>query len=91
MSRRFEVHQNLADFHETLCDYFRKYVEKIQDASKSGENKDLCTFIIISRSILLRTRNVSNKNCRENQNTHFMFNNVFFKIVPIMRPCGKIL
>ena len=26
------------------------------------------------RSILLRMRNVSNKNCRENQNTHFMFN-----------------
>jgi len=23
-------------------------------------------------------RNVADKSCRENQNTHFMFNNVFF-------------
>jgi hypothetical protein len=27
------------------------------------------------RLILLTMGNVSNKNCRENQNTHFMFNN----------------
>jgi hypothetical protein len=31
----------------------------------------------ISRSVLLRMRNVSNKNYRENQNTHFMSNNFF--------------
>jgi len=30
-------------------------------------------------------RNVSNKNCRENQNTHFVFNNIFSKIRPFMR------
>jgi len=39
-------------------------------------------------------RNVSDKNCRENQNTHFTFNNVsffFFLIVPFMRYCGKIV
>ena len=29
----------------------------------------------ISRWILLTIRNVSNKNCKENQNTHFMFSN----------------
>jgi hypothetical protein len=34
-------------------------------------------------------RNVLDKNCRENQNTHFMFNNFFPKIVPFMR-CRKI-
>jgi len=28
---------------------------------------------------------VSDKSCRENQNTHFMFSNVFPKIVPFMR------
>jgi hypothetical protein len=33
--------------------------------------------MIISRWILLRIRNVSDKSCRENQNTHFMFNNFF--------------
>ena len=35
-------------------------------------------FFIISRSYLLRMRNVSDKCCRENQNTHFVFSNVFF-------------
>ena len=35
--------------------------------------EDLCTFMPISRWILLRMRNVSDKSCRENQNTHFIF------------------
>ena len=34
--------------------------------------------MVISRSVLLRTKNVSDKSCRENQNPHFMFNNFFF-------------
>ena len=33
--------------------------------------------------------NVSDKRCRENQNTHFMFSDFFSKIVPFMRKCGK--
>ena len=33
--------------------------------------------MIISQSVLLRMRNVSDKSCRENQNTHFTFNNFF--------------
>jgi hypothetical protein len=45
---------------------------------------DKYTFLIISRSVLLRMRNVSDKNCRENQNTHFIFNN-FFLMMPFMR------
>ena len=32
----------------------------------------------ISRSILLIMRKASDKTCRENQNTHFMFDNFFF-------------
>jgi hypothetical protein len=36
---------------------------------------------MISRWILLRMRNVSDKSCRENQNTHFMFINVLLKTV----------
>jgi len=35
--------------------------------------------LIISCSFLLRMRNVSDKSCRENQNTHFMFSNFFLK------------
>ena len=34
---------------------------------------------IISRRILLIMRNVSDKSCRENQNTHFVFNNFPFR------------
>ena len=31
------------------------------------------TFVILSRWILLRMRNISHKSCRENQKTHFVF------------------
>jgi len=31
--------------------------------------------MILSRSVLLRMRNVSDKRCRKNRNTHSMFNN----------------
>ena len=33
----------------------------------------------VSRWILVRMRNVSDKSCREHQNAHFVFNNVFRK------------
>jgi hypothetical protein len=36
---------------------------------------------ILSHWIILKMRNISDKYCRENQNTYFMFNNVFPKIV----------
>jgi len=48
-------------------------------------HEDQYTFLIISRSVLLRTRNVSDKCCREDQNTHFVFSNIFPKIVPFVR------
>ena len=34
--------------------------------------------MIISRSVLLRSSDVSGNNCTENQDTHFMLNNFFF-------------
>jgi len=40
---------------------------------------DRYKFLITSRAILLRMRNVSDKSCRENQNTHFVFSNCFFE------------
>ena len=39
---------------------------------------DICTFMVISGGILLRTRNVSDEKRRENQNTRFVFSNNFF-------------
>jgi hypothetical protein len=35
--------------------------------------------MIISRSVLLRMRNVSDKSVKENQNAHFMFTNIFLE------------
>jgi len=39
------------------------------------------TFMIISRSVLLRIKYTSDKTSRENQNTHFMFDNFHPKFV----------
>jgi len=40
-------------------------------------HEDQHTFLIISCSLLLRMKNVSDKSCKENQNTHCMFSNFF--------------
>jgi hypothetical protein len=42
-------------------------------------HEDQYTFLIISRSILLRMRNVSDKSCKGNQNKHCVFNNSYFE------------
>ena len=59
---------------------FQKSVEKVQ-VSLKYDNKngtlheaDRHTVLIITRSNVLRMRNVSDKRCRENQNTHIVFN-----------------
>ena len=41
-------------------------------------HEDEFTFSIISREILLRLKNISDKSCRENRNTHFMLHKFFF-------------
>ena len=54
---------------------------------------DQCTFLIISRSFLLRTKNVSDRCCRGNQNTRFMLwiffpgNCAVYEI--ILKECGR--
>ena len=50
--------------------------------------EDRYTFLIISRSVLLKIKNVSGQSCRENENTHFVLSNIFPKTVPFMRKCG---
>jgi hypothetical protein len=42
-------------------------------------------LIAAFRNFAKAPKNVSDKNCRENQNTHFMFNKGFPKIVPFVR------
>ena len=41
-------------------------------------HEDRYTYFIISRSVLLRLRNVLDKHCRGSQNPHFVFNIFFF-------------
>jgi len=38
-------------------------------------HEDVHTFMIISQSVLHRMISVSGRSCKENQNTHLMFNN----------------
>jgi hypothetical protein len=45
--------------------------------------------LIISRSVLLRMKNVSDKSCRETRDTRFRFNDFYPKIVPFMRYVEK--
>ena len=47
--------------------------------------QDRYTFPIIYRLFFHGMRSVSDKSCRENQNTHFVFNNFSPKIVPFLR------
>ena len=78
--RMGQLGSHWTDFHEILyLSIFRKSVEKIQVSLKSNKNKGYqYTFLIISRSVLLRMRNVSDESRRENYNTHFVSSNSFF-------------
>ena len=63
---------------------FEKFVKKNQvilksDNSNVTSHEDRYTFVIISSSLLLTMRNVSDKSCTENQNTNFVFGNFFFE------------
>jgi hypothetical protein len=87
------------DFHEIryLSIFRKKEKKKVKLHSNLTRitgtlHEDQCAFLIISCSVLLRMRNVSDKSCTENKNTHFVVGNFFSpKIVPFMRLCGKIL
>jgi len=70
--------------HGHLNARFRNSVYKIQVSLKSDKNngtlrEDLHTFMIIYCSVL-RARNVSDKSCTENQNTHYAVSKVFPEI-----------
>jgi hypothetical protein len=70
---------NPAPIRQTLMKYlggFRKFVKRFQvSLMRDTSHEDQYTFL--SSHSLLRMRNVSDKSCRGNQNTHFMFNNSF--------------
>jgi hypothetical protein len=62
-----------------IFELFRKSVEKIPNKITGTLNEDVFTFMTVSREMILRMRNVLGEGCRENENTHFMFNNFFPK------------
>ena len=63
-----------------LCEYFSKICRENSSfknlTRKTGTlREEMCTFLRLCRRILPRMRKVSDKICRENQVTHFMFSN----------------
>ena len=60
-------------FFENLSRKFKLHLNRKKKAGTLHEDQH--TFLIISRSFLLRMRNVSDKSCRENRNTYFVCNN----------------
>ena len=58
---------------ESLSRQFKSHLNLTRKTGTLYE--DQYTFLIISHSVLLRMRNVSEKGWRENRNTHFMSNN----------------
>jgi len=82
------------DFHEIwYLSIFQRCVKEDQISLKSDKNKmyltwRACTFFIISCSFLLRMRIVSDKSCRENQNTHFIFKHCTIYKIMWKNNCG---
>ena len=71
--------------------FFRKFVWKMEVSLKSDKNNWYSTwrhftFMTVSRWIILRVRNISNKSCRENQNKYVYYVRWHFfpNIMPFM-------
>jgi hypothetical protein len=87
-----KIRSHRTDFNKIWCfSIFRKSVEKIHFSLKSDKNNGYFTWrqtyiFIISRSVLLRKKNVSDKSCRDGQNPRLCSISFFFsKIVPLKR------
>ena len=76
------------DFHKIRhLSIFRKSVDKFEVSLKCDMNsgtvqEDTWTSVLISRRILLRLRNVSDKSCRDKSKCIFTFNNFSLKLCP---------
>jgi len=73
-----ELHQIWYIISENVLRKFKLYLDLTRITGTWRE--DLCPLTNMSRRILLR--NTSDKICRENQNTHLIFNNFYFKKNP---------
>jgi hypothetical protein len=74
------------DFHEIWhLSILRKYVEKFSKFQQNltritGTLHEGLRKLMISRLIIARMLNISDRSCRENENTHFMFSTFFRKL-----------
>jgi hypothetical protein len=85
-SRRYGITAVVCVILQNSADFVFIAVEAWKHARITGTfHEDLCTFVIKSRWSLLRMRIIPDKFVDKNQNTHFMFNNFFPKIVLFMR------
>ena len=88
-----QISSHWKDFHYILYRIFFENLSRIFKFHKNLTGKtftlheDHYTFFIISRSFILRMRNISYYNCRGNQKLHFMFKAFFFfpNVLPFMR------
>jgi hypothetical protein len=63
--------------------FVKKSVKKIEDSPNLIRitgilHKDQYSFLTITNSFLLRIENISDKYCKENQNTYLILRNIFF-------------
>jgi hypothetical protein len=71
-------------FHEIWLLSIFRYLSRKYEFHQNGTritgilHEDVFTLVIVSRRTILKMRNLSDRSCRENQNTYFMFNNFFF-------------
>jgi len=72
----FFMEFDICVFLENLSRIFKFHLNLVRITGTLHEDQYTC--LVITRSVLLRMRNVSDKSCRENQNTHFVFSNFFF-------------
>jgi len=76
------------EYFSKICQENSRYI-KIEQEWRVIYMNTITHFFIISLSVLLRVRNVSDKTCGENQNTNFMSSIMSSKIVPFMRLMWK--
>ena len=76
-------------FFKNLSEKFKFYEYRTRVTGTLHE--DQYTFMIISRSVPLRIRNVAHKPCRENQNTRFRFSTFFFETLTVYEITRKYM
>ena len=66
----------ISEYFSKNCPEKSSFMNRTRIMSTLNEGQH--TFLVISRSLVLRMKNASDKICRENQDTHLMFSNIFF-------------